>query len=195
MSYWIKDERSCMMEQAPGIMSFVRRVFRPGLADCLPAFSKFRRCLETPSFRLRVCGARDLGTLQYLFASEMSPKPFPSSLSFRRWLLRTFHLLYVLETRETGGLTCIVGFMGLYRVDPGRSIWLSTGIFDPEDRRKGYGRKGLEILLDYLRENALAKKVYAEVIKTNERSLSFFENSGFKACRENEASFVLEKDL
>jgi RimJ/RimL family protein N-acetyltransferase len=188
MSNLIKDKRS-------GISSVVRRIFGPGLAGYLPVCARLRRCLETPSFRLRVYGPQDLSTLQDLFGPEMLPKPFHSSLSFRRWLISTFQVLYMLETREVGGMTLVVGFIGLYRVDPGRSVWLSTGIFDAEDRGKGYGSKGLEILLDHLQENTIAKKVYVEVMKTNERSLAFFERSGFTTRLENEGSFVLEKDL
>jgi len=156
---------------------------------------KFRRSLETPSLRLRLYGWRDIGILQTLFYPDFISKLFPSSLSFRRWLVRTFQVLYLLETRKAGVISDVVGFIGLYGIDPGRSIWLSAGIFNFEDRGKGYGSKGLEILLDYFRESALAKNVFAEVIKTNERSLSFFEKSGFTVRLENEDTFVLEKDL
>jgi RimJ/RimL family protein N-acetyltransferase len=157
--------------------------------------AKFRRSVETPALRLRLCGWRDIGILQTLFYPDFILKLFPSSLSFRRWLARTFQVLYLLEPRKAGGIMGKVGFIGLYRIDPGRSIWLSTGIFNPEDRSKGYGRQGLEILLDYLRESGLSKKVYAEVMKTNERSLSFFEKSGFRSRMDDENTFVLEKEL
>jgi RimJ/RimL family protein N-acetyltransferase len=188
MSNVIKDKRS-------GIASAVRRIFGPGLAEYIPVCIRLRRCLETPSFRLRVYGPRDLRTLQDLFGPEMLPKPFHSSLSFRRWLISTFQILYMLETRGTRGMTGVVGFIGLYSIDPGRSVWLSAGIFNPEDRGKGYGSKGLIMLFDYLQENAVAKKAYVEVMKTNERSLTFFERSGFTVRLENEDTFVLEKDL
>jgi len=156
---------------------------------------KFRRSLGTSSLRLRHYGWRDTGILQALFYPDFISKLFPSSLSFRRWLARTFQVLYLLETRKDGGIIGMVGFIGLYRIDPGRSIWLSTGIFNPGDRSKGYGRQGLEILLDYLRESGLSKKVFAEVIRTNERSLSFFKKSGFRSRMDYEDTFVLEKDL
>jgi len=157
--------------------------------------AKFRRCLETPSLRLRHYGRRDIGILQTLFYPDFISKLFSSSLSFRRWLASTFQVLYLLEIRKNDGIVGVVGFIGLYRIDPGRSIWLSTGIFKPEDRGKGYGSKGLEILLDHFRESALAKKVFAEVKITNERSWSFFEKSGFTSRMDNEDTFVLEKDL
>ena len=171
------------------------RILRMGLAAWLPACAKFRRSLETSSLRLRLYGWRDIGILQTLYYPDFISKLFPSSLSFRRWLVRTFQVLYLLETRKAGGIDSLVGFIGLYRIDPGSSIWLSAGIFKPEDRGKGYGSKGLEILLDHLRESALAKNVFAEVMKTNERSLSFFEKSGFTRCMEHKNTFVLEKDL
>ncbi len=52
--------------------------------------------------------------------------------------------------------------------------------FFPGDRRQGYGRKSVHLLLDFLEKAGVAKQVYVEVLKGNLPSLTFFQNMGFE---------------
>jgi ribosomal protein S18 acetylase RimI-like enzyme len=70
----------------------------------------------------------------------------------------------------------------------------SPTIFNPNDRRRGYGTKALELLLDLFQKNDAAEKVYAKVSKTNVTSLCFFRKLGFEVSRRYEDSFILERD-
>jgi ribosomal protein S18 acetylase RimI-like enzyme len=76
----------------------------------------------------------------------------------------------------------------------GQGLWISFTIFNPKDRRRGYGTKALELLLNLLQKNGAAETVYAEVSKTNVASLCFLRKLGFEVSRRYEDSFILEKN-
>jgi len=116
-----------------------------------------------------------------------------SLLGFYKWLKATFQMVYVIEVEENGGRR-IVGFAGLYNVKIGQSLWISFTIFNPKDRRRGYGTKALELVFNFLQKNDAAETVYAEVLKTNVRSLCFLRKLGFEVSRCYEDSFILGKE-
>jgi RimJ/RimL family protein N-acetyltransferase len=96
-------------------------------------------------------------------------------------------VVYVIEVEEDGRCR-IAGFAGLYNMQIGKSLWLSVAIFNPSDRRRGYGTRVLELLLDLLQRNGAAETVYAEVLKTNTTSLSFLRKLGFEVCNQSHES-------
>ncbi len=155
--------------------------------------------MESGGLTLRLYRLRDLPVLHSLFKPEISLEASEaelkasSSLSFYRWIKSTFQVVYVIEVEEPDGRR-IVGFVGLYNMTAGQGLWISFTIFNPKDRRRGYGTKALELLLDILQKNGAAERVYAEVSKTNLASLCFLRKLGFQASRRYEDSFVLEKD-
>lgn len=157
----------------------------------------FERRLKSGGLTLRLYRLRDLHILYPLFtskilleASGVKFKVFNSLFSFSKWLITTFQAVYVIEIEENGGHR-IVGFSGIYNMKIGQSLWLSLTIFNPEDRRRGYGGKVLKLLLDSLRKNGAAQTVYAEVLKTNESSLRFLRKLGFEVCGQDENKFLL----
>jgi len=158
----------------------------------------FKRCMESGSITLRVCRLRDLRALYSLLTPEIFPtawsKNKPHSLfSFHRWMKRTFQLIYLIEIEENGGRR-IVGFLGLYNMELGRSLSLSLAVFHPEDRSQGYGEKALTLLLSLLQENGAAEMVYAEIFKNNVPSLRLCIKLGFKLKRVYQDRFLLEKN-
>ena len=155
--------------------------------------------MEDDWLTLRLYQLRDLPILHSLFTPEVfleasGPELKASSLlSFYKWIKITFHVVYVIEVEENDGPR-IVGFAGLYNMKIGQSLWISFTIFNPKDRKRGYGTKALQLVLDLLQKNGAAEKVYAKVSKTNVPSLCFLRKLGFEVSRRYEGSFILEKD-
>jgi RimJ/RimL family protein N-acetyltransferase len=107
----------------------------------------------------------------------------PTFGSFCFWILTTFPLAYVIEVMADGGPR-ITGFVGLYDLTLGCRLWISVAIFRPEDRRQGYGKQALALLLGDLARCRVASKVYADVLRTNTPSRRFFTQLGFIPERE-----------
>jgi RimJ/RimL family protein N-acetyltransferase len=154
--------------------------------------------VESDGLTLRLYRLKDLPVLHSLFTPEIfleasgAQLKASSSLSFYRWIKSTFQVVYVIEVEESGGCV-IAGFVGLYNMKIGQSLWISLTIFSPEHRRRGYGTKALELLLDLLQKKGAAGKIYAKVSRTNVPSLCFLKKLGFEVSRRYEDSFVLEK--
>ncbi len=145
---------------------------------------------------LRPCMAGDLARLRRLFEGAAFPgsgcgnRTFRSILSFTKWLLVTFRVIYLMEMKKT-----VFGFVGLYGMKPGERLILSIAIFNPEDRGKGYGTEALGLLLPHLGKRGLAGEVIAEVSGTNTRSLSFFKEAGFVVTGSKDDRIVLSKKI
>ncbi len=95
-------------------------------------------------------------------ASGVTRAPFASRFSFSLWLWRTFPLRYVVHV-EASGRRRIVGFVGLYHLDLGCSLHCALVIFDPADRRCGYGRQTVALLLRALAHHQVVQTVRVEV--------------------------------
>ena len=57
--------------------------------------------------------------------------------------------------------------------------WLSLGIGAPEDRRKGYGREALNLLLRFAFDELSLYRLSALLPEYNQPALSLFEQAGF----------------
>jgi ribosomal protein S18 acetylase RimI-like enzyme len=152
--------------------------------------------LQGQTICLRPCRAGDFSCLRKLFEKAAFPIPgagqktFRSLPSFVKWLLLTFQIIYLIEREKA-----VLGFVGLYNVKPGESLYLSIGLFDPDDWGKGYGTDALGLLFPYLQKRGLTKEVVAEVSSTNTRSLSFFAKAGFEIIGNKDDRMVLSKKL
>ena len=163
--------------------------------------TKLPRSVSNGAVTLRLYRFRDLPALSMLFTPEVLGKayggerrPFHSFFSFCTWLFTTFQLFYVIQAGEPRGRR-IVGFVGLYGLDIGRSLQVSIGIFHPADRRRGYGHQALTLLLRALQNNRVVQTVGVEVLKGNAPSLRFCQNLGFVVRGQNAQSFILERAL
>jgi RimJ/RimL family protein N-acetyltransferase len=149
--------------------------------------ANFKRRMENCGLTLRLYRLGDLPMLRSLFTPEIFLETsgfglkVSSLLGFYKWLKATFQMVYIIEVEENSGHKT-VGFAGLYNMRIGRSLWLSLSIFNPKDRRRGYGEQVLRLLLDLLQENGAAETVYAEVLKTNVPSLCLLRKLGFEVC-------------
>ena len=147
---------------------------------------RFERKIKGEKLTLRLFGLRDIFILRSTFRPEILPRvgglaleSFGSLASLWKWLRSTFQVLYVIEGKRTCAHS-ILGIIGLYDLDIGRRTSLSLVLFDPKDRRQGYGRESVHLLLDFLEKAGVAKQVYVEILKGNLPSLIFFQNMGFK---------------
>jgi len=131
---------------------------------------------------------RSLFTPEILLETSGFEPKVGSLLSFYRWLKATFQMVYVIEVKENGG-NRVAGFAGLYNIRIGRSLWLSLTIFNPKDRKRGYGEQVLGLLLDHFQKNGAAETVYAEVLRTNVPSLCLLRKLGFEVCEPLTPSF------
>jgi RimJ/RimL family protein N-acetyltransferase len=160
--------------------------------------ANFKRRMENCGLALRLYRLSDLPMLRSLFTPEIFLETsgfelkVSSLLGFYKWLKATFQMVYVIEVEENGGRR-VAGFAGLYNMKIGKSLWLSLTIFNPKDRKRGYGEQALELLLDLLQRNGAAETVYAEVLKTNVASLCLLRKLGFEVSRCYEDSFILGK--
>ena len=160
----------------------------------------FKPHIENCGLTLRLYRLKDLFALLPLFTPEIFLDAngcilkASSLLGFYKWLKTTFQVVYLIEIEENEGHR-IVGFAGLYNIKIGKSLWLSLAIFNPRDRRQGYGTRSLELLLDLLQKNGAAETVYAEVSKTNVTSLWFLRKLGFEVSRRYEDSLTLGKKV
>jgi RimJ/RimL family protein N-acetyltransferase len=161
---------------------------------------RFKRRLEEEGLILQLCRLRDLPALTSRITPEVfqekgsaEGQAFRSLFPFLKWVMTTFRLIYLIKVDEPPGYRTI-GFAGLYHVELGRSLRLSLAVFNPEDRRRGYGEKALKLLLHLLQENGAAEVVYAEILKNNVPSLRLCGKLGFEVKRLYRSGFLLEKD-
>jgi RimJ/RimL family protein N-acetyltransferase len=162
---------------------------------------RFEPKIKGEQLTLRLLRIRDLFILRSTFRPELPLKIGGATLescvflaSLWRWLRSTFQVLYVIE-RERADAHSIVGFIGLYDLDMGRRASLSAVLFDPGDRRQGYGREAVHLLLDFLKKAGAAKRVYVEVLKGNLTSMMFFQEMGFKIQTSHSDCLLMTKKL
>jgi len=144
---------------------------------------------------------RDLPRLYPCFSAEIfatasgvARPPFSSRFSFSLWLWRSFSLRYVVHVGESCWRR-IVGFVGLYHLDLGRSLHCALVIFQPADRRCGYGRQTVALLLRALAHHEVVQTVRVEVVKDNEAALRFWQTVGFAVRAHTAETVILEKPV
>ncbi len=163
--------------------------------------ARFEPCIRGEDFVLRRYELKDVFALRPLFnpelflsANGLERRAFGSFFSFFRWMVTTFQVFYVCEIEvHRGGR--VVGFVGIYNLEIGRSLYLAIAVFNPEDRGRGYGSRAVGLLLNYLNKHRVAEKVYVEVLKTNLESLQFFDKLGFEVRGQDKDILLLEKNL
>jgi len=161
--------------------------------------ARFEPWIREEDFVLRRYGLKDIFALRPLFnpevflsANGLERRVFGSF--FFRWMVTTFQVFYVCEIEESRGRR-MVGFVGIYNLEIGRSLYLAIAVFNPEDRGRGYGSRAVGLLLNYLHGHGIAERVCVEVLKTNLDSLRFFEKLGFGVRGQDRYILLLEKSL
>jgi ribosomal protein S18 acetylase RimI-like enzyme len=148
---------------------------------------------------LRLRRLRDLRALRSMLTpailretNGIEPGAFGSLFSFWFWLRTAFQAVFVMEIEERGRRR-IVGFAGLYGMKIGRSLWLSLAVFDPKDRRQGYGKQTIGLLRESFKTQGVARSILVEVSRKNIPSLHFFRNLGFRIFERHKNRLFLEK--
>jgi RimJ/RimL family protein N-acetyltransferase len=161
---------------------------------------RFDRWINNDATTLRLYRLRDVPVLYSLFDPEIffaacgvGDRQFRSLFSFWRWMINTFHVVYVIEA-VGNRRSRIIGFVGLYNIEIGNSLWLSLTIFNPQDRKRGHGQQALGLLLDSLEKNGLVETVYGEILKTNMPSLCFSRKLGFEIYGQYQDRFFMKKN-
>jgi ribosomal protein S18 acetylase RimI-like enzyme len=93
------------------------------------------------------------------------------------------------------GTDRMIGFVGLYNLEIGQRLYLSAVLFDPEDRRQGYGRQALTLLFNFLKEAGVIREVRAQVFRSNVASLAFLHTLGFEVLVDQGDQLLLVKAL
>jgi RimJ/RimL family protein N-acetyltransferase len=165
------------------------------------AVIRFERKITGERLRLRLLRMRDLFILRSTFRLELLAdvggtafESFGSLASLWRWFRSTFQVLYLIERKRACGHN-IVGFIGLYDLDMGRKVFLSAVLFDPRDRRHGYGRESVHLLLEFLQKTGVVEQVFVEVLKGNLPSFTFFQDLGFKIQTAHSDCLLMAKNL
>ncbi len=73
-----------------------------------------------------------------------------------------------------------IGSIDLFDFDP-YNLRAGVGILinDIDDRKKGYAKESLEILINYSKKTLALKQLYCNISEHNKDSISLFENNGF----------------
>jgi RimJ/RimL family protein N-acetyltransferase len=165
------------------------------------AVIRFERKITGERLRLRLLRMRDLFILRSTFRPDLladvggvALESFGSPVSLWRWFRSTFQVLYLIERKSACGHS-IMGFIGLYNLDMGRRAFLSAVLFDPRDRRHGYGRESVHLLLEFLQKAGVVKQVFVEISKGNLPSLTFFQDVGFKIQTAHSDCLLMAKKL
>lgn len=73
-----------------------------------------------------------------------------------------------------------VGYVKMYRVDRfSRHSWIGLSLFDEGDVGRGYGRRMLTQVCDFLRDHVGLRKVSLEMLATNTHALALYRAHGF----------------
>ena len=163
--------------------------------------ARFKGSMEDDDLTLRFCRFRDLIGLYsmckpeiFLAASGIRPKAFGSLVSFWVWMHMAFQILYVIEVQEYD-LQRIIGFLGIYNMQPGRELWLSLAIFDAKDRGQGHGQRALRLLLSTIQKDRIVNRVCGEVLEDNTGSFRFLRKFGFDVFAQGNGRLLLQKQL
>jgi RimJ/RimL family protein N-acetyltransferase len=163
---------------------------------------RFRTHMEESGLALRLYRPGDLTALRslckkevFLAASGVRLKAFSSLMSFWAWMHTTFQVFYVIEVEESNNAHRIIGFVGIYKIELGESLWVSLVLFDAKDRGQGYGQRALELLITSLQEDRIVKRVCGEILAGNTGSLRLLEKLGFDVFAQAHGRFLLRKQL
>jgi RimJ/RimL family protein N-acetyltransferase len=163
--------------------------------------ARFKGRLEEGGLVLRLHRFRDLPAVLslcdpeiFLTASGTYVRAFGSLASLWCWMHKTFQVFYLIELEEKIAHR-IIGFMGIYETELGRRLWVSLALFDPKDRKRGYGQRTLQLLLSSLEEDRIVKRVCGEVLASNTASLRLLQKSGFDVCAQEHGRLLLRKQL
>ncbi|VEU80459.1 GNAT family N-acetyltransferase [Haploplasma axanthum] len=87
----------------------------------------------------------------------------------------------------------IIGFIMFYTEDEEKEITIWRIMIDKEYQGMGYGKRALEIALEYINDKTIYEKVYIDYVVGNEIAMRLYERLGFKFDKTNEYNEVVMK--
>jgi RimJ/RimL family protein N-acetyltransferase len=129
------------------------------------------------------------------------PNPFPRThneieefiLSRNEGFTDRYVFTFDIEDKETGK---IVGFIDVSNINwiNGTGMIDNLAIFEKGDRRKGYGKDAMLVLLDFAFNILGLHNIYLFVYKFNQHAIRFYEKIGLQIVRFlREGAYINEK--
>ncbi len=134
--------------------------------------------------------AAGLADAAILRACGMSTPLSTSWFSLVWWIRRTYPLAFCIELDARR-----IGFLGLYRLHPGKSASLSLAIFDETCRNRGYGTRALELLVQHLQKCRLVERLAVDVMQENPAAPSFWKKAGFREATAVGGVLTMTRDV
>lgn len=153
---------------------------------------------------------KDLNSLNYIFEKSFDPADRQRiMLSYyyyfkfahnkgriennknKNWIAVEYYVLEVKENKKHK----IIGTFGIYTISWSSStaFWLGWTVIHPEYRRRGIGTQCLKLSEEFSKEKG-AKLLCVEVSQLKRDTIKFYENNGFRACREPVNDYYGEGD-
>lgn len=83
---------------------------------------------------------------------------------------------------EEIGTNKAVGCVDLFDFDPiHKRVGVGILVSDSDNRKKGFGKEAIELILEYCKDILECHQVYCNVLTDNEISLNLFDHFGFNA--------------
>ncbi|KPK02176.1 MAG: hypothetical protein AMK71_03215 [Nitrospira bacterium SG8_35_4] len=86
-----------------------------------------------------------------------------------------------------------VGFAGLYNLIPGQSAEMSLVIFDRGNRRRGYGSRAFDLVVNNLQTHSIVKNIFVEYKSNNMGAQSFWSKCGFQCLTGSRLQYTLKQ--
>ncbi len=144
------------------------------------------RPLRIADGRFIAAGLADEAILQ---ACGMPGPPAASWFSLIWWIRRTYPLAFCIELKARR-----IGFLGLYRLRPGKSALMSLAIFDETCRNCGYGTRALELIVQHLQKCRLVERLAVDVMQESP-ALNFWMKAGFREASAVGGVLTLTRDI
>jgi len=138
---------------------------------------------------LRALETSDLNLLYYLENDESVWEVSNTITPYSKYVLKQYlnnahndiyqtkqlRLVIALQTTKEP-----VGFVDLFNFSPKhKRVGVGVVIFPEENRKKGYARESLQILIKYVMTHLGVHQVYANITEDNKASISLFKSIGF----------------
>lgn len=160
-------------------------------------YATIPRCIGDDRIRLRYLRISDSPFINDMLKDEdilkSSGLSTPTGLSWFvvwRWIKKIFTPAYCVESDSS-----IIGFIGLYNLELGKSAEMTLVIVDKNKRRMGYGASAFHILAQTLTRCHLTEKITVKVREDNHASIAFWRGLGFEDTHSLAAVKTMSLDL
>ncbi|MHB8063345.1 MAG: GNAT family N-acetyltransferase [Ruminiclostridium sp.] len=76
----------------------------------------------------------------------------------------------------------LIGFVKGLVIDKDKIVWINSLVINKPYQSNGYGKRVMELLEYYLKQNYEVEKIYLSVYKTNIAGINFWKKCGYGKC-------------